>query len=149
MGWFKLYLARFQQIELLDEDGNWLTSVNSRTRELKRQLKLKLINLVLEPLRILWKSYPEESKARSNIEKIVKKLKTHGSFSPQELILLFNGLDKNNISYEPQRFKISLRTKENRSYVCKLSQNELLKLKPCFTDEQLNKHPEIMVLFKR
>jgi hypothetical protein len=141
-------IARFQEIELLDEEGNWLISENSRTSELKRQLKLKLSNLVLEPLRILWKSYPDESKARSNIEKIVKKFNSQGTFSPQELILLFNGLDQNSIPYERQRFKVNLRTKENRAYVFKLSQNELFKLQPCFTNEQLNKNPKIMAMFK-
>ncbi len=141
-------IERFEEIELFDEDGNRLVTEESRRKELKRHLKKKLEDIMLEPIRELWKVYPRDSKPRKNIQRAVHNYKMQSGFSPQEILLIFSGLDRNDISYEAKRYKVSLRSDCNKYFIKTLIKEDIIKLLPCFSKEQLKKNQDILTKIK-
>jgi len=138
-------IERFEEIEVFDENGVRLITEESRKKELKRQLKKRLEELMLQPLRDLWKTYPKGSEQRDQILKAVQHYKKQSGFTPRDLLLLFSRLEKKNIAYESKRYKLSLRSEYNKSFVSVLTKKELNKLHPCFSREQLKKNQELLV----
>lgn len=137
-------IERFEEIELFDKDGVRLITEESRKKELKRHLKKKLEELMLQPLRELWKAYPKGSEYRAQIQKAVENYKEQSGFTPRDLLLLFSRLDKKNIAYENKRYKLSLRSDYNKTFINVLTKEEFKKLRPCFSREQLKKNQKLL-----
>lgn len=138
-------IERFEEIEVFDKNGIRLITEESRKKELKRQLKKKLEELMFQPLRDLWKAYPKGSEHRDQILRAVEHYKKQSGFIPRDLLLLFSRLDKKNIAYESKRYKLSLRSDYNKTFVNVLTKEELKKLQPCFSLEQLKKNQKLWV----
>jgi hypothetical protein len=136
-------ILRFQEIEVYDVFGNRLLDNDERSIELQKQLKKQMENKMLDPIRALWKLYIPKSPDRLHIETVVRKYKSQSSFTPKDLLEIFDEMSFNNIEFSPERYKISLRGEYDKWTINSLSQKNLLKLKPCFSPNQLNKYSHL------
>lgn len=132
-------IERFQEIAVYDHEGSVITDEKGRKKELERQLKLKLEDKMLQPLRILWKSYKKGSHRRAAIENAVKHYKRQSSFAPEDLLSIFKSLYAKDIDYDPKRYKVTLRSERSKRFIRGLSKEELKLLLPSFSSSQLKR----------
>lgn len=104
-------ILRFQEINVFDDCGNLLTDEYERKKLLEKALREKLIDLMLQPLRELWRKDRQYS---NFIERNVRYFKSKNAFLPKNIAILFAKLNSFGIQYKPGMFPVYLRTQESR-----------------------------------
>lgn len=135
-------ILRFDDIEILNELNVAITNKAERKSQLEKSLRGRLLDSMLEPVRQLWKV---ESENQYLIENSGKALKRGEGLSPIEMVFLFERLEAKEISYNPKRYKLSLRYLEEQKQLARLKPEQLLKIKPTFSLQQLKKHSKLLL----
>jgi hypothetical protein len=129
-------ILKFTEINVLDADGKTVTEQDRREFYLNEALQKKLTEVMLEPLRVLWK---KDKKNRRYIQIYAIELKNGGGISPNELLFLFQRMDVINIQYNPKLYKISLRSYENKEELINMSKQSLDKIQASLSLSQIKK----------
>lgn len=126
-------ILKFNEINIIDIEGKNVIDPEQREFYLNESLQKKLVEIMLEPLRMLWR------KDRTYIEIYATDLKNGDGISPNELWSLFKKMDAFNIHYNPKLYKISLRSQENKEELLAMSKQNLDKIKASLSLSQLKK----------
>ncbi|MGL1959110.1 MAG: hypothetical protein OCD00_17565 [Colwellia sp.] len=140
-------ILKFQEIDVFDEDGNELRSELDRKEQLNKELKKRLEEKLLDPLRNLWR-IQTNILYRKEVERIVEKYKKNSAFQPDELVWLFTEMKKNDIGYDPKRYKLTLRSHYDKSALKLISIEQLRLIHPCFSVEQEKRFKNIIDILK-
>lgn len=129
-------ILKFSEINIRDSFGREIIDFEERKAYLEDVLQKKLSEIMLEPLRKLWQKDKEN---RLNIELRARALKRGEGISPQQLLLLFLRMDEFQIPYTPNRYKISLRSHQEKNELSCMADTYLRKLKPALSSQQKKK----------
>jgi len=135
-------ILKFSEINILDSDGRGIIDFEERKVFLEDALQKKLSEIMLEPLRELWRKDIEN---RSRIKWRAEKLKGNEGISPKDLLFLFLRMDDFQIPYTPSRYKISLRSLADQNELTLIPKNHLIKLKPALSNLQQKKYARLFV----
>lgn len=135
-------ILKFSEINIRDTFGREVTDAEERKVYLEDALQKKLTEIMLEPLRKLWL---KDRDHRADIEPKAKQLKVGDGLSPRELLFLFRRMDAYQIPYTAKRYKVSLRSYIEQGELHRMSQQDLLKIKPALSAAQVKKHARIFV----
>jgi hypothetical protein len=108
------------EITVYDESGHELIG-DERTKLLESDRKKKQTEMALEPLRRLWQ---KEGVEHETIKNYVDAFKKRNGFVPQHLLWLFREMKRQNISYVPELYKVTLRSEADRDSLYKMSDDE-------------------------
>ena len=129
-------ILKFQDINVYDDDGNRLVDDEKRKKQLEKALKEKLIDLMLDSLRELWR---KDKSYRKYTENSVKFFKEKGGFLPEVLTILFLRMKQSQIQYNPENFPIYLRSDWAKEQLKMLDMELLNLIKPSFSAQQLDR----------
>lgn len=104
-------VLRFTEINIYDADGKLLTEYYERKKYLDDIVKQNQKELILNPLRKLWRI---DKQYRKYIEATVQWYKVKSGFAPKNIAILFARMRKFNIEYNPRIYPISLRSDSYR-----------------------------------
>lgn len=107
-------------IPVYDDDGNELCG-KAKDDRLKDEVREKHEEMMLEPLRELWKVAKQE---RDVIRGYVGEFESRGGFSPAHLLFLFQQMNEQGILFQPQLFKVLLRSWEDKRQLLQMSEDE-------------------------
>ena len=137
-------ILKFQNIDIYDADGKEIIEKSSRRQALQDALKKQIENIMLDPLRELWKKEKQHPEKRSIIESKVFQYKDKSGFSPLDILWLFEQLNLHEIQYEPRRYRVSLRSDRYKWELERMSKEERKKLIPCLTPEQAKRFSKLI-----
>jgi hypothetical protein len=133
-------ILKFSEIRIRDSLGREIIDSEERRVYLEDTLQKKLSEIMLEPLRKLWRKDKEN---RSKIRWRAETLKRGEGISPQELMFLFLRMDEFQIPYIPSRYKVSLRSYDEQNELSLMSKANLIKLKPALSSPQQKKYARL------
>lgn len=133
-------ILKFSEINIHDTFGHAITDPDERKFFLEEALREKLLELMLEPLRSLWRKDRDNQK---EIATKAKQLKMGVGISPKALLFLFLRMDAFQIAYAPNRYKISLRSHDEKLELSFMSKIHLLKIKPSLSSAQLKSRADL------
>lgn len=136
-------ILKFKEINVFNVDGTAITDDETRKIYLDIALRKELIDLMINPLREIWK---KDIMNQDTISRYALKIKNGNGISPDELLFLFMRMDNFNINYQPRRYKISLRSYQNQAELRKMSEENIKKIKPALSTEQIKK---LLILFPK
>jgi hypothetical protein len=131
---------KFQEINIFDIAGNQVKEKNEREFYLEEARRKKLIELMLTPLRCLWKA---DKDYRLNIEHLGLQLKSGIGISPSYLLFLFDRMNYFEIRYDSWRYKVSLRSAKEQLELSKMTKADLKTLKPSLSPQQLKRFEDL------
>ncbi|MCB0032997.1 MAG: hypothetical protein KDE51_03170 [Anaerolineales bacterium] len=108
-------------IAVYDSEGNELFG-KAKTKQLKEELKNKQQEMMLEPLRVLYKGSTEGE--RETIEWYVDEFKDRNGFSPRNLLNVFKSMNERSIEYIPHIYKVVVRSDEDKEELYSMSDEE-------------------------
>jgi len=129
-------ILKFNEINIINIEGKNVIEPEQREFYLNESLQKKLVEIMLEPLRMLWR---KDKQNRTYIEIYATDLKNGDGVSPNELWSLFKRMDAFNIHYNPKLYKTSLRSQENKEELLTMSKQNLDKIKASLSLSQLKK----------
>lgn len=107
-------------ITIYDEEGNKLRG-GARGKKLKEEIKARQDEMMLEPLRRLWKV---DEDSREKVAWYVQEYQERGGFPPKKLLYLFSQMNNEGIDYTPHIYKVTLRSKMDREHLYRISEAE-------------------------
>lgn len=134
-------ILRFDEIEILDSFNVLIQGSEERRSHLEKALKERLLDSMLEPIRKLWRL---ETKNQYLIGNFGKALKDGYGLSPIELLFLFERLQAEGISYNPRRYKLSLRHHEEQAQLARFKPDQVSMIKLAFSTQQRKKYAKLL-----
>ncbi|WP_318491845.1 hypothetical protein [Photobacterium leiognathi] len=120
-------ILKFSKIAIFDAHGKRLSGDYSRSNALDDALASLHKQLMLAPLRALWKA---NIKFRPFIEKHVKYFEKNSAFYPSALVALFKSLVRNHISYDPVLFPVYLRNNNSKEAIVAMTESDFKLIEP-------------------
>ena len=133
-------ILRFEEIYIYDEDGNAITGDEERKKQLEKVRREKQVNLMLEPLRILWKNYKNY---RNDTVRNVNFFKRKGGFLPESLAEIFSILNRLKIDYKPEMFPIYLRSDYSKEQLENMPASKIELIKKSLSPMQYVKYSKL------
>ncbi|MCP4143114.1 MAG: hypothetical protein GY755_22980 [Chloroflexi bacterium] len=104
-------------IAIYDNEGNKLQGP-ARGKQLREEINTQKQEMMAETLGELWR---QSEKNREEVATYVRAYQERGGFSPKNLLSLFTLMKDEGIDYIPHTYKVTLRRKEDRDYLYRIS----------------------------
>lgn len=101
-------------IAVYDDGGNRLKG-KGVLKQLKKEIGVRQQEMMLEPLRELWKG--SNDNIQDIIERCVKQFGLYKGFSPENLLYLFKKMDAGDILYPSNIYKVLLRSNVDKEFL--------------------------------
>ncbi len=108
-------------IAVYDDEGNKLQGKDV-LKQLNKEINVKQQEMMLEPLRGLWKRSDDD--VQYIIERCVEKFDLYKGFAPKDLLYLFKQMDGDEIPYPPNIYKVLLRSNVDKKFLFGISETD-------------------------
>ncbi len=132
-------------ITVYDDGGNELVG-KAKSEKLDAEISEKHREMMLEPLRSLWQA---DESSQDFIQLAVSSFNERSGFSPENLLKLFRLMEKHQIEYARQIYKVVLRSNQDKNELFAMKEDQLEFIWPGLSSSQRQRYQKGAEKFKK